>query len=83
MSVQDAPVLHEKLHAKRPSSAERIETPKQPPQVPERGSKENEQPPKEPFALSALQESYGGEWADDLALTIRHALDDDYRHGEE
>ncbi|KAF5623827.1 hypothetical protein F52700_9843 [Fusarium sp. NRRL 52700] len=47
----------------------RIETPKQhlpPPQE----SKENQKPPQQPFALSASQESYGGEWVDDLDLDL-------------
>ncbi|KAF5591619.1 hypothetical protein FPANT_5584 [Fusarium pseudoanthophilum] len=46
----------------------RIETPKQHlPPLPQE-SKENQKPPQQPFALSASQESYGGEWVDDLDL---------------
>ncbi|KAM0253705.1 hypothetical protein ACHAP5_000282 [Fusarium lateritium] len=33
-------------------------------------TKENQRPPQEPFALSASQESYGGEWVDDLAYEL-------------
>lgn len=33
-------------------------------------SKENQKPPQQPFALSASQESYGGEWVDDLDLDL-------------
>ncbi|KAF4961745.1 hypothetical protein FGADI_108 [Fusarium gaditjirri] len=49
----------------------RVETPKQhlPPPPPQE-SKENQKPPKQPFALSASQESYGGEWVDDLDLDL-------------
>ncbi|KAF5604755.1 uncharacterized protein FSUBG_6733 [Fusarium subglutinans] len=48
----------------------RIETPKQHlPPLPQK-SKENQKPPQQPFALSASQESYGGEWVDDLDLDL-------------
>ncbi|KAH7244099.1 uncharacterized protein BKA55DRAFT_573109, partial [Fusarium redolens] len=46
----------------------RVETPKQHlPPLPQE-SKENQKSPQQPFALSASQESYGGEWVDDLDL---------------
>lgn len=33
-------------------------------------TKENRKPSQEPFALSASQESYGGDWVDDIALEL-------------
>jgi hypothetical protein len=47
----------------------RVESPKQTPPVrSSQETKENQRPPQEPFALSASQESYGGDWVDDIAL---------------
>ncbi|KAF5236361.1 hypothetical protein FANTH_11313 [Fusarium anthophilum] len=48
----------------------RIETPKQHLPPPPQESKENQKPPQQTFALSASQESYGGEWVDDLDLDL-------------
>jgi hypothetical protein len=49
-----------------------VEPPKQtPPAPPPQENKENQQPsPLESFALSASQESYGGDWVDDIALEL-------------
>ncbi|KAF4961047.1 hypothetical protein FSARC_10281 [Fusarium sarcochroum] len=68
-----SPPLKEKPNTNTPTPARRLEPPKQPQQAePKRllDSKENQQPPEEPFALSASQESYGGEWVDDLAFEL-------------
>ncbi|KAM0364225.1 hypothetical protein ACHAPZ_010446 [Fusarium culmorum] len=50
----------------------RIEPPKQTPsaQRPSQETKENQRPSQEHFALSASQESYGGDWVDDVALEL-------------
>ncbi|KAM0342962.1 hypothetical protein ACHAPU_008992 [Fusarium lateritium] len=46
------------------------ETRKQSSPARQQETKENQPPPQEPFALSASQESYGGEWVDDLAYEL-------------
>ncbi|WKT44359.1 hypothetical protein QSH57_009212 [Fusarium oxysporum f. sp. vasinfectum] len=48
----------------------RVETPKQHLPPLQQESKENQKPPQQPFAPSASQESYGGEWVDDLDLDL-------------
>ncbi|KAF4445008.1 hypothetical protein FACUT_210 [Fusarium acutatum] len=48
----------------------RIETPKQHLPPLQQESKENQKPPQQPLGLSASQESYGGEWVDDLDLDL-------------
>ncbi|KAF4990802.1 hypothetical protein FGRMN_8243 [Fusarium graminum] len=47
-----------------------METTKQSSPARQQETKENQPPPQEPFALSASQESYGGEWVDDLAYEL-------------
>ncbi|RGP61792.1 hypothetical protein FSPOR_9789 [Fusarium sporotrichioides] len=53
-------------------TTKRVEPPKQttPARRPSQEAKENQRPPQEPFALSASQESYGGDWVDDIALEL-------------
>ncbi|KAM0561408.1 hypothetical protein ACHAPJ_003289 [Fusarium lateritium] len=69
-----SPPLKEKPNTNTPTPAKRLEGPKQPqhaePKRPIQNTKENQQPPEESFALSASQESYGGEWVDDLAFEL-------------
>ncbi|KAF9766707.1 hypothetical protein IL306_000846 [Fusarium sp. DS 682] len=48
----------------------RVETPKQHRPAHPQESKENQKPPRETLALSASQESYGGDWVDDLDLDL-------------
>ena len=63
--AETALTSHNNMHAPK-----RAELPKQtPPAPPPQENKENEKPPPlESFALSASQESYGGDWVDDIAL---------------
>ncbi|KAF4450330.1 hypothetical protein F53441_6613 [Fusarium austroafricanum] len=62
--------LYNKPTTNAHTTLKRPEPEKQPPSEPPQESKENQKPPQEPFALSASQESYGGEWVDDLAIEL-------------
>ncbi|RGP79217.1 hypothetical protein FLONG3_2653 [Fusarium longipes] len=62
---------HNKPHNNNAHVPTRIEPPKQiHPVRQSQETKENQRPPQEPFALSASQESYGGDWVDDIALEL-------------
>ncbi|KAG8676826.1 hypothetical protein FPOAC2_02941 [Fusarium poae] len=54
------------------NTPKRVHPPKQTPPVrrPSQETKENQRPSQEPFAFSASQESYGGDWVDDIALEL-------------
>ncbi|KAL6921564.1 hypothetical protein FSST1_005590 [Fusarium sambucinum] len=59
-------------HNNNVNTPRRVEPPKQTPPArqPSQETKENQRPSQEPFALSASQESYGGDWVDDIALEL-------------
>ncbi|CAG7556259.1 unnamed protein product [Fusarium equiseti] len=65
--VETTLTSHNNMHAPK-----HAEPPKQtPPAPPPQENKENQKPsPLESFALSASQESYGGDWVDDIALEL-------------
>ncbi|KAF5024756.1 hypothetical protein F66182_3188 [Fusarium sp. NRRL 66182] len=67
------PALNVKPNTNTPATPKRFTPPKAPqytgPVRPQE-SKENQKPPDQPFALSASQESYGGDWVDDLAFEL-------------
>jgi hypothetical protein len=61
---------HNRLNTNTHTPAKVTGTAKQPSPARPQETKENQRPPQEPFALSASQESYGGEWVDDLAYEL-------------
>ncbi|KAM0219423.1 hypothetical protein ACHAQI_000806 [Fusarium lateritium] len=68
--LNTSPTLHNKPNTNACTPVRVTKTPKQPSPVRPQETKENQRPPQEPFALSASQESYGGEWVDDLAYEL-------------
>jgi hypothetical protein len=68
--LNTSPTLHNKPNTNTYTPTRVTKTPKQPSPVRPQETKENQRPPQEPFTLSASQESYGGEWVDDLAYEL-------------
>ncbi|KAG5665797.1 hypothetical protein KAF25_009922 [Fusarium avenaceum] len=68
--LNTSPTLHNRPNTNKHTPAKINGTAKQPSPARPQETKENQRPPQEPFALSASQESYGGEWVDDLAYEL-------------
>ncbi|KAI6768099.1 hypothetical protein HG530_006108 [Fusarium avenaceum] len=68
--LNTSPTLHNRPNTNTHTPANITGTAKQPSPARPQETKENQRLPKEPFALSASQESYGGEWVDDLAYEL-------------
>ncbi|SPJ78170.1 uncharacterized protein FTOL_06559 [Fusarium torulosum] len=69
-ALNTSPTLHNKPNTNTYTPTRVTKTPKQLSPARPQETKENQRPPQEPFPLSASQESYGGEWVDDLAYEL-------------